>query len=86
MDLACLSLADMPTPPPTRIEMSHNRHIKIGSWNVQGLYTRTVDKTLECDFVKEIEGIDILALVETHLVEGQSNICTIQGYETKFFQ
>lgn len=65
--------------------MANNNHIRIGCWNIQGLYSKTVDKTLDEGFLNNIVGTDIVALVETHTVEGQNNIKAIAGYETKYF-
>jgi len=59
--------------------------IKLGCWNIQGLYSKSADKTIDDDFLHEINGIDILALVETHVVEGQSDVPEIPGYATKYF-
>ena len=59
--------------------------IKIGCWNVQGLFSKDVDKTKEDMFIRELENFDVIGLVETHVVEGQSRISSINGYETKYF-
>lgn len=44
-------------------------NLKIGCWNVQGLYSRNVDKTRDANFLDELRGYDIIGLVETHTVE-----------------
>jgi len=59
--------------------------IKIGCWNIQGLISKDNDKTKDQYFQSEIRNFDILALVETHVVEGQGNIPSVIGYETHFF-
>jgi exonuclease III len=65
--------------------VKQTKFIKVGCWNVQGLLSKDVDKTKEELFTKEIENFDIIGLLETHIVEGQSNIPSINGYDTKYF-
>lgn len=62
----------------------HKNHVRIGCWNIQGLQSKNNDKTLENDFLAEIRNVDIVALVETHLIGGQDNL-VIAGFETRCF-
>ena len=52
---------------------------------MQGLHTKSEDKPTNEEFIKEISNIDIVGIVETHLVEGQSSVRAIEGFDTKYF-
>ena len=62
-----------------------SEHITIGCWNIQGLVNNTHDKSVDETFLNAISDIDVVALVETHLVEGQGNIPVIADFDTKYF-
>ena len=52
----------------------HNRtFLKIGSWNIHGLRSKSFDKTNDPNFLREIKSYDILGLIEAKL-ESTENI------------
>lgn len=55
--------------------------LKIGCWNIQGLQNKDVDKTRDQSFIDQIRGYDIVALTETHTVEGQTENIEVKDYD-----
>lgn len=71
-------------------QMTHSKQaysdcISIGCWNIQGLVTKHIDKTQDDALLNEIKGTDIVGLVETHVVDDQGGVRTVEGYETRYF-
>ena len=64
--------------PPT------HSNLKIGCWNIQGLSSKSHNKIHDPTFLREIEGYDILGLVEIHTVQGENTTASIAGYETHY--
>ena len=52
------------------------------SWNIQGLRSKSHDKTRDPYFKQEIKNFDVVGLLETHTVEGQDPEIPIAGFET----
>ena len=53
-------------------------HISIASWNIQGIKSKYLNKTDDCNFNREIKKHHIVALQETHS-SPDSNI-QVDGY------
>ena len=59
--------------------------IRIGCWNIQGLFSKSSEKCTDKLFLKEIVNLDIVGLLETHTIEGQCENKQIANFETKYF-
>jgi exonuclease III len=64
--------------------LSDPPYLRIGSWNVQGLYSKSSDIRNDPSFISEIAKCDIVGLTETHTVEGDPQN-PIPGFETVYF-
>lgn len=57
------------------------QNLKIGFWNINGLYDDNNKLKLNDPIIqKEIQGLDIMAFLETHV--GNENTVTLPGYQT----
>ena len=58
------------------------KYLRITHWNIEGVVSNTYGNKLEDnDFLKLIEGEDIIALTETHI--GEDTVLSIPGYVVK---
>ncbi len=60
-------------------------HLRIGCWNIQGLLSKSHDKTNDECFLDAIKDNDIVGLTETHTVEGGTLPPAIGDFETHYF-
>ena len=58
-----------------------HKKLRICTWNINGYYSRTVGtKFLDRDFLKNIKGVDLLCLTETHIHSGTIEHLGIPGF------
>ena len=76
------NLITCPCNPTTqKSETMINRNIKICAWNINGCFSRTIGvKFFDQDFIRVIQGVDVLCLTETHTHDGNIEYLNIPGF------
>ena len=60
-------------------------YLRIGCWNVQGLQSKSQDKTIDVELLNAIDECTIVGLTETHTVEGGPMPQAIGNFEAHYF-